>query len=237
MNSPHSINRIQLGMVLLFLSACANVNNSEVSVELNAHHQPSTPPRLLDIQAQVTGPQSGLHYKWFSVTGELSPQESETPRSSFTFATSSPRDRIWVEVWRDNERVAEGNLDVNMDLAAPPANEPLPRVEISITEIPRYEPAGGPDTRADIGGRVTGELTTGYDIVIYARADAWYIQPVPYALHSIEADGSWKSWTHTGSSYAALIVRNDYKPLTRLDVLPPVEGSVVARTVVDGKRP
>jgi hypothetical protein len=235
MNSPRSINRIQLGTILLFLGACAN--NSEVSVELNAHHQPSTPPRLLDVQAQVTGPQSGLHYKWFSVLGELNPQETETPRSSFTFATSSPRDRIWVEVWRDNERVAEGNLDVNMESGAPPENEPRPRVEIAITEIPRYEPAGGPDTRADIGGRVTGELTRGYDIVIYARADAWYIQPVPFALHPIEADGSWKSWTHTGSSYAALVVRNDYKPLTRLDVLPPVEGSIVARTIVDGKRP
>jgi hypothetical protein len=235
MNSLPSINRIQLGTILLFLGACAN--NSEVSVELNAHHQPSSPPRRLDVQAQVTGPQSGLRYKWFSVTGELDPQETDTPKSSFTFATNSWRDRIWVEVWRDNERVAEGNLNVSMDPGVLLGNEPRPRIEISIAEIPRYEPAGGPDTRADIGGKVSGELTKDYGVVIYARADAWYIQPVPYALHPIQADGSWKTWTHTGSSYAALVVRNDYKPLTRLDVLPLLEGSIVARTIVDGKRP
>jgi hypothetical protein len=29
---------------------------------------------------------------------------------------------------------------------------------------------------------------------------------------------------------------NDYKPLTRLDVLPSVEGGVFARTIVEGKR-
>jgi hypothetical protein len=235
MNRPSSINRIQLGAIALFLCACSN--NSEVRVQLNAHHQPSEDARQLDVQAQVTGPQSGLRYKWFSVLGELDPQDSDNPKTAFTFATNSARDRVWVEVWRDSERVAEGHLDVNMDPSLPLASGPRPRVEISITEIPRYEPAGGPDTRADIGGRVTGELTKDYSVVIYARADAWYIQPVPFALHQIQPDGSWKSWTHTGSSYAVLLVHNDYKPLTRLDVLPPAEGSVVARTIVDGKRP
>jgi len=235
MNRPASINRIQLGVITLLLGACAN--NSEVSVQLNAHHQPSTDARQLDVQAQVTGPQSGLRYKWFSVLGELDPQDSETPKTAFTFATNSPRDRVWVEVWRDNERVAEGQLEVNMEPNAVPASVARPRVQISITEVPRYEPAGGPDTRADIGGKVTGELTKDYAVVVYARADAWYIQPVPYALHQIQLDGSWQTWTHTGANYAVLLVRNDYKPLTRLDVLPAVEGSVLARTIVEGKRP
>ena len=50
---------------------------------------------------------------------------------------------------------------------------------------------------------------TRYDhqVVIYARADAWYIQPHSHTFHPIGADGSWSSWTHTGSSYAALVVR------------------------------
>jgi len=235
MNKPASINPIQLGAIALLIGACSN--NSEVSVQLNAHHQPSEDARQLDVQAQVTGPQSGLHYKWFSVNGELDPQDSENPKTAFTFATNSARDRVWVEVWRDNERVAEGNLDVSMDPKAALSSEPRPRVEIAVTEIPRYEPAGGPDTRADIGGRISGELAKDLAVVIYARADAWYIQPVPYALHQLQSDGTWKTWTHTGSSYAALLVRNDYKPLTRLDVLPSVEGSVLARTIVEGKRP
>jgi hypothetical protein len=235
MNRPASIDRIQLGAIILLLGACAN--NGEVRVQLNAHHQPSNDARQIDVQAQVTGPQSGLHYKWFSVLGELDPQDSDTPKTSYTFATNSARDRVWVEVWRGNERVTEGHLEVNMDPNALLASEPRPRVQIAITEVPRYEPAGGPDTRADIGGKVSGELTKDYGVIIYARADAWYIQPVPYALHLIQPDSTWKTWTHTGSNYAALLVRNDYKPLTRLDVLPAVEGSVLARTIVEGKRP
>lgn len=234
MNRSVSIVRIQLGGFIILLGACAN--NGEVRVQLNAHHQPSNDARQLDVQAQVTGPQSGLRYKWFSVLGELDPQDSDNPKTAFTFATNSARDRVWVEVWRDNERVAEGQLEVTMDPSAPLSTGPRPRVQIEITEIPRYEPAGGPDTRADIGGKVSGELSKDLSVVIYARADAWYIQPVPYALHQIQPDGTWKTWTHTGSSYAALVVRNDYKPLTRLDVLPGVEESVLSRTIVEGKK-
>ena len=226
---------MRLGAVILVLGACTN--NSEVRVQLNAHHQPSNDARQLDVQAQVTGPQSGLRYKWFSVNGELDPQDSDNPKTAFTFATNSARDRVWVEVWRDSERVAEGHLDVSMDPNPPLSAEPRPRAEIAVTEVPRYEPAGGPDTHADIGGKVSGELSKDLALVIYARADAWYIQPVPYALHQLQPDGTWKTWTHTGSSYAVLLVRTDYKPLTRLDVLPSVEGSVLARTIVEGKRP
>jgi hypothetical protein len=78
-----------------------------------------------------------------------------------------------VEVWRDNERVAQGQLDVHMDSAASerPAREPRPHVQITITQIPRYDPAGGPDARADIGGRVSGDFSKGYSVILYARAD------------------------------------------------------------------
>lgn len=221
--------------MILVLGACANTR--DVRVQLDAHHQSSDEPRQLNVEAQVTGPQAGLHYKWFSVVGEFEPQDSYVPKSSFTFSPSSSRDRIWVEVWRENNRVAQGQLDVSMDeVPERPVNEPLPRLQIAITQIPRYDPAGGPDTRADIGGRITGELPRGYSVVVYARADAWYIQPVPYSLHPIHQDNTWTSWTHTGSNYAALVVRNDYKPLTRLDVLPPVEGEILARTIVEGRK-
>ena len=79
---------------------------------------------------------------------------------------------------------------------------------------------------------------TRYDhqVVIYARADAWYIQPHSHTFHPIGADGSWSSWTHTGSSYAALVVRPGFDAYTRLDVLPQVGSYVVARTIVEGVR-
>ena len=73
-------------------------------------------------------------------------------------------------------------------------------------------------------------------MVVYARADAWYIQPISGMLHAIASDSTWSTWTHTGSSYAALVVRPGYELFTRLDVLPQVSAYVVARTIVDGVR-
>jgi hypothetical protein len=72
--------------------------------------------------------------------------------------------------------------------------------------------------------------------VIYARADAWYVQPMPYTTLEIAPDKTWKSWTHTGGAYAALVVARDYKPFMRLDVLPQVGGEILARTFVEGRR-
>jgi hypothetical protein len=213
---------------------CADAR--EVRVQLEAHRAPSSDARQLDVQAQVMGPQAGLRYKWYSVLGEFDPQDSYAPRSSFTFASTSSRDRVRVEVWRENERVAETELDVGIDSTERAVHERPPAIQISIAEIPRYQPEGGPDTRANIGGKVTGEISPDYRVVIYARADAWYVQPTPYASHPIQPDDTWNSWTHTGSSYAALVVRKDFKPLARLDVLPHVEGDVLARAIVEGKK-
>ena len=221
--------------LLLALAACAD--RGDIRVQLDAHPRQSNEPRALEVQAQVTGPQAGLRYKWYSGVGEFDPQESYTPKSSYFFGPNSTRDRVWVEVWRDNERLAESRLEVSTEQPYQPSvgGNP-PKVQIAITNIPRYDPAGGPDTRADIGGKVTGQVDKGYSVVIYARADAWYIQPVPFALHPILPDDTWKSWTHTGSDYAALIVASDYKPVTRLDILPPVQGDVFARAIVEGKK-
>jgi hypothetical protein len=82
-------------------------------------------------------------------------------------------------------------------------------------------------------------LETGNGVVgnkVYARADAWYIQPTPFSMQPIEANNTWETWTHTGSSYAALVVRKTYKPMTRLDVLPQIDADVLSRTIVDGRK-
>jgi hypothetical protein len=208
-----------------------------VTVQLQALPASTGDRRVLEIGAQVTGAQAGLRYKWFSVAGECDPQESERPATAFRFAGGTKRDRVTVEVWRDDRRVAHGEIDVALDeRLALLAMQPAPNAQVEVTTIPAYEPEGGPDTRADIAGRVSGELPSGYHVVIYARADAWYNQPTPYATHSIRPDGTWSTWTHTGSSYAALVVRAGYAPYARLDVLPPVGGEIVARTIVEGIR-
>ena len=235
MNKLRSTRGLPLCSVLLILSAACG-ESRQVEVQLETHQPPQNDARRLEVQAQVRGPQAGLLYKWFSVLGQLEPQESYAPKASYTFASNSSSDRVWLEVWRENERIAQSAIDVKIDSRVPALTKPAPTVRVEITGIPPYQPEGGPDTRADISGKVAGEITPGLKVVIYARADAWYIQPLPYTTHLIEPDGTWKSWTHTGSNYAALVVQPDFKPFTRLDVLPQVDGDVVARTVVEGKR-
>src|SRR5687767_4623418 len=100
------------GFILLTVSCAAG---RDVLVQLESHRPQVYDPRQIEVQAMVLGPQTGLHYKWFSVNGDFDPQETYEPKTQFTFATSSVRDRIWVEVWRDNTKIAESALDVNVD--------------------------------------------------------------------------------------------------------------------------
>jgi hypothetical protein len=226
--------------VVCFLVISAGcVAERGILVQLETHRPQAYDPRQIEVQAMVVGPQTGLNYKWFSVDGDFDPQQSYEPKTQFTFAPSSARDRIWVEVWRDNEKVAESGLDVNVDTRPRPSKETAQTVPVpglTITRIPRYDPAGGPDTRDTIAGIVRTPVAGDYRVVVYARADAWYIQPVPFALELIGDDNKWQTWTHTGSSYAALVVSRNYKPLTRLDVLPQIDGDVLSRAIVDGRK-
>jgi hypothetical protein len=223
--------------LVLSLVGC---NRDTVRVQLYSHPPDSPGAGHLEITAQVAGPQSKLNYRWFSISGSCSPQISTTPTTQFRFADGGTRDRVSVEVWRNDKLVGQSSIDVKLDevqarLAA--VDKLPPDLNIEITSIPPYEPKGGPDTHAEIAGTVGGKPGPDYSVVLYARAsDIWYIQPTAYAAHAIRPDNTWTSWTHTGSSYAALLVRPGFEPLPRLDVLPNVGGYVVARTLVDGRR-
>jgi hypothetical protein len=230
--------RAQHGMVVVVAFAVVSAGcaaSRDILVQVETHKPQAYDARQIEVQAMVVGPQTGLHYKWFSVNGDFDPQESYEPKSQFSFAPNAVRDRIWVEVWRDYEKVAESALDVSL-APVPRATEKAPVAQLTITRVPRYQPEGGPDTRDTIAGRVRTPVTGDYKVVVYARADAWYIQPTPFAMQPIEADSTWKTWTHTGSSYAALVVRKTYKPLTRLDVLPQIDADVLSRAIVEGRR-
>jgi hypothetical protein len=234
---PLSIRRSAVLAVALQLAAAGCGDPGATRVALEAYRPQGMDPGRLEIRAQVTGLEPGLRYKWFSLQGECDPQESEWPSTLFRFARTATRDRVSVEVWRGNERVARADLDVKIDgERSRGASDPVPRLEVEITSIPPYEPEGGPDTSADIAGKVTGAIAPDYKVVVYARADAWYIQPTAYAEHAIGADGSWSTWTHTGSSYAALVVRPGFDPFLRLDVLPQVGDYVLARAIVEGAK-
>jgi len=224
--------------VALLAAGCADRDG--VRVQLHSRTPPTQGVMHLEVTAQVSGPETGLRFKWFSVSGACNPQDSDQPTTLFKFADGATRDRVTVEVWREGKVAAQNSLDVKLDeiQARLAVQEKIPPDwSIEIVRVPPYEPQGGPNTRADIAGKISGTLDPGYSVVLYARAsEIWYIQPLAYASHAIRPDNTWTSWTHTGSSYAALLVRPGFEPVPRLDVLPKVGGYVMARAIVEGTR-
>jgi hypothetical protein len=228
----HACARVALGFLL---AGCGH--RDSVQIKLLARVPPGHGGPNLQITAQIAGRQDGLRYKWFSVSGGCDPQSSDNPETAFRFADGTMRDRISVEAWRGNKMVGQGQVDVKLDenqaRLLTIAQSELAQIEI--TKIPPSEPKGGSETHADIAGKVMGKVEPGYTIVLYARASQiWYIQPAPDTALSIGPDNTWTGWTHTGSSYAALLVRPGFEPIPRLDLLPQVGGFVLARNVVDG---
>ena len=220
----------------LWLTAGCNGQNT-ARVKLHVRPSASEVPTRLNIEAQIAAPQAGLRYKWFAVSGACDPQDSDSPTTVFQFAESVTRDRVSVEIWRGGRRIGQADIDVKVDEEqARLGSARSPQVQIEITTTPLAE-AGGPDTRADIAGRVSGKIEPGDKVLLYAYAfDYWHIQPLAHALHPISADNTWSNWTHTGTSYAALVVKEGYEPRIRLDVLPRVGGSVLARSIVEGRK-
>ena len=100
-------------MLLLCLAGCGK--GDDVRVRLQVRPASSGALTRLEIQAQVAGRQAALRYKWFSVSGGCDPQESDSPATLFQFAESVTRDRVSVEVWRENKRVAQAEIDVKLD--------------------------------------------------------------------------------------------------------------------------
>jgi len=70
--------------------------------------------------------------------------------------------------------------------------------------------------------------------VLFARDGLWWVQPlVEKPFTAIERDSTWKSSTHPGSAYAALLVDTDYQPAATLNELPLVGGAIHAIATAD----
>jgi hypothetical protein len=221
--------------IVLYTTGCGQ--RAAVQVKLQALPLPQESAIYQQIEAQIAGPTDDLQYKWFAVSGACEPQESDRPKTIFKFSEGVRIDRVSVEIWRNNERVAQSEIKVkfNDELArSQQINPPEPRIEI--TRIPPSE-IGGPETHSTIGGKISsnGYGLPGCVVAIYVRAFGyWFIQPEAGALHKIKPDNTWGTWTHTGTKYAALLVRQDYEPLARLDMLPQTNESVLALDIVEG---
>ena len=103
-------------------------------------------------------------------------------------------------------------------------------------EFTRLPPAGegSPEIVFPIEGRVN-RARPGQRIVLFARSGVWWVQPLverPFTI--IQQDSTWKSSTHPGSAYAALLVDADYKPQMTVNMLPRKGGPVQAVAIADG---
>lgn len=222
---------LALACVLGLFGGCTR--SDEISVKLYARNVSARDPRILEIQAQVSGSLDGVQYKWFASAGQCNPQESTIPVTRFRFGTDSKEDEITVDVWRHGKRIGRGQFAVR--LSAPLSPAIVSNLKIEITAVPFAE-KGGPDTRTEIAGRVTGDIPPDSRIVVYARDEGvWFIQPTTNAKHPLSDDGGWSTWTHSGSAYAAMLVPRDFVPLRTLDTIPSLRGDVLARVVVDGR--
>lgn len=98
---------------------------------------------------------------------------------------------------------------------------------IQFTRLPQAG-EGSSEKLDPIEGRITG-ARPGQRVVLFAKSGVWWVQPVaeePFT--AIQKDATWKSSTHPGSAYAALLVDGGYHPPLKLDTLPETGGHVIA---------
>ena len=106
---------------------------------------------------------------------------------------------------------------------------------IEFTSVPTAG-AGDPGKVSSIRGRVTGALP-GQRIVLYSKAESiWWVQPYTnQPFTEIRPDSTWRSSTHPGILYAALLVGPAFHPPLKTDELP-TEG-VIATAITQGEMP
>jgi hypothetical protein len=105
---------------------------------------------------------------------------------------------------------------------------------IEFTRIPQADEAGR-DKHDIIEGRVMG-ARAGQQIVLYARNETWWVQPlVDQPFTKIQSNMKWTNATHLGTEYAALLVEPNYRPPATTDTLPTPGGAVAAAAIVKGQ--
>ncbi len=115
---------------------------------------------------------------------------------------------------------------------------PVVGAAIEFTSVPSYDRRdvlGDPSKLGVIKGRVIN-ARPGQQIVLYAHAlndegqMIWYVQPLALEpFTEIHADSTWRSSTHPGSEYAALLVDPGFQPPLKSHALP-TEGVIASAT-------
>lgn len=102
---------------------------------------------------------------------------------------------------------------------------------VEITAVP---PCGeGPNHTGTIAGRTTGAEHGTHRLVIFSGTDRWYVQPYSAApFTAIGRDGQWRTHTHLGYQYAAVLVTSAYRPPASTFALPEIGDGVLAVEVI-----
>ena len=103
---------------------------------------------------------------------------------------------------------------------------------IFFDQVPSVGPSGAGATDL-LRGHVIG-AHGGQRIVLYALSGGtWWVQPLTiHPFTSIASDGSWRSSTHLGKQYAALLVGPSFSPPNQMAALPAQQGDVAALATV-----
>ena len=241
-----------LAACAVLLCSCNRDSLDMVNVRLTQSSH-DVPYGKVRVTAEVIGPTANLQYRWTSDYGECKPEEGPDRSTICEADKHHSNDAITVQVFRDGKLLTSASTLVKLTPApaadAPPetgepvlpqrakrAETPQSKVEIRITQVPLNDPVGGPDTRADIAGTVTGLIGTGYKVVLYAYTDSWWVQPLVNSDTPIDRAGQWRNWTHTGSEYAALVVPVEYEAPPRMYSKPRKGGDIIAATIESGKK-
>ena len=95
----------------------------------------------------------------------------------------------------------------------------------------------GSNRKGNISGVVFGvDEPAQCKIVIYAKTNKWYVQPLrsnPFT--DIDERGRWSNWTHLGRRYAVLVVRRSYQPPARIVDLPAIGGDIIGKGEVPAR--
>lgn len=101
--------------------------------------------------------------------------------------------------------------------------------------MPQADPSGR-EKNEIIEGRVTGG-EPGEMIVLYAKDEKWWIQPLELKTYTqVGPNSTWINSTHLGTDYAALLVKKGFAPPLSMNQLPTAGGSIYAVASVKGQR-
>lgn len=105
---------------------------------------------------------------------------------------------------------------------------------IKITEVPSK--GAGTEPMESIAGTVSGVTVTECKVVVFAHTNTWYVQPWIDSYDTEIKGKTWRTDTHLGYEYAALLVKSSYKAPATTGKLPDIGGSVLAIARVNARK-